>query len=387
MNKKLLLYINIIIILSLSTSCANSKEAPIKSTNVSIVSSSLPSELESYQQAVNAIKEKRYPQAIGILSKLGDYKASKLLLEQLRYLINGSFIGNGIWAVGAITADKGVTVSYYDSTTKKERYNVEPWKNISSISFRGGDSIEGLSEEGKIVTTSATTKEILLASPVTSTNAMANVVESVSSWSNIAAFQSFYHQTAVALTKDGFVYAAYPYYQDGTVKLQAWKDIIAVADGRSYVSGLKKDGTVLCNVYDYIGSIDIKDWKNIVAISASTSLIGLKEDGTVISTGMNKYDEGNVSSWTDIIAISTSTSCTLGLKRDGTVIATGKNTFGQMSVTGWKDIVAIAAGEYFSIGLKSDGTMVLAGDCTSSGAKTPDVSELKGLLVPLVTIN
>lgn len=383
MKKKILLCINFIIILTLLISCTRIKDTSINT----IERAHNLSTNKQYQRAIDAIKKKRYPQAIGVLSDLGDYKDSKELLEQLRYLINGSYIGNGIWAVGAITADRGVIVAYKNDKIENEYSKVESWGDIKSISLRGGESVEGLTTEGKIVTTSTVTKEELLSSLVASTSAMANVVESVSSWRNIKSFQTFYPQTAVGLTDDGFVYAAYPFYQDGTVKLQDWKDVVAVADGRSYIAGLKEDGTVLCNVYGYSGTIDVSKWKDIVAISADTSLIGLKEDGTVVSTGLNRWGEGNVSNWTDIIAISTCHSYTIGLKRDGTVVAAGLNSYGQMNVDNWEDIVAIAAGEYFSIGLKSDGTMVLAGDCSHSGVEKPDVSGMKGLYVPQININ
>lgn len=122
---------------------------------------------------------RRYPQAIGILLDLGDYKDSRELLEELRYLVNGSYIGNGIWAIGAITADKGVIVAYNNDKIENKYSKVESLKDVKSISFRGGESIEGLTAEGKIITTSTIIKEKLLSSPVVTTSAMANVVESV----------------------------------------------------------------------------------------------------------------------------------------------------------------------------------------------------------------
>lgn len=360
------------------------KDLPKTGTTNDIEQKILVTESEQYKKAVKYIEEKHYPQAMGILADLSDYKDAKSLLEQLRYIINGSYISNGIWAVAAITSDGGVRVAYEHKDDSNFSL-ANSWKNIKSISARGGESIEGLTNEGKVITTSPITKEELLSSKVPANNAMANVVESIFNWSNIKSFQTFYPQSAVALTNEGTVYAAYPYYSDGTVKLKDWENILSVADGRGYVVGIRKDRTVLSNNYDYSGNIDTSQWKNIVAISAGTSVIGLKEDGTVVSTGLNRFGEGNTSHWEDIIAISTRGSCTLGLKRNGTVVAAGTNTYGQMDVENWTDIVAIAAGEYFSIGLKSDGTMVLAGDCGHSGAKTPDLSGMKGLYVPQIS--
>ncbi len=75
------------------------------------------SQNELYNEAINYIKENRYPQAIGILMKLGDYKDSKDLEKQLRYIIEGTYISNGVWAIGAIKNDGGVQVVYegYDA--------------------------------------------------------------------------------------------------------------------------------------------------------------------------------------------------------------------------------------------------------------------------------
>lgn len=347
--------------------------------NEPTVSNELTDE-EKYQQVIALINEKHYPQAMGILRRLGDYKDSKSLLQQLRYLINGSYICNGAWLAAAITNDGRVLMAY-NGDNADDYAGLKDWENVISLSS-GGDSIEGLTKEGTILTTSTESKEDLLNSHNVSTAAEANVVEALSVWKNIIAFDTFYPQTAIALAADGSVFAAYPGYQDGTVKLDGWTDIVDVKNGRSYAIGLKSDGTVISKNFDYVGNIDTSNWSDIVAIDGNSSIIGLKEDGTVVFSGVNQWGEGNVSDWKDIIAISTARLYTLGLKSDGTVVAAGSNAFGQMNVQEWKDIVAIAAGEYFSVGLKSDGTMVIAGDCSLSGAKTPDVSEMKNLYVP-----
>lgn len=36
----------------------------------------------------------------------------------------------------------------------------------------------------------------------------------------------------------------HPILLGGIVKLQDWKDVVAVSDERSYIAGLKEDGTV-----------------------------------------------------------------------------------------------------------------------------------------------
>ena len=163
MKKKIDLCLCLLIIFTLFTGCSraedsqnnlNENESDLstvsinKSQNVTdntesfseIEQSKLKTESEQYQQAIKYIEEKYYPKALGILTDLSDYKYAKNLLEQLRYLINGSYISNGIWAVGAITSDGGVQV-VYDSEYINRFSSVESWKNIKSISARGEDSV------------------------------------------------------------------------------------------------------------------------------------------------------------------------------------------------------------------------------------------------------
>ncbi|HQD28422.1 hypothetical protein [Acetivibrio saccincola] len=340
---------------------------------------------ELYTEAINHIKEKAYPQAMGILMKLGDYKDSENLLEQIRYLIEGSYICNGTWAVGAITKDGRVQIAYKGDNNKYT--GTESLNNIKAICM-GGNSVEALTKDGKVITTSTISKEALLNFKSDITREIANVIEEVSSWDNIKAFKANYPQSAVAVTNDGFVYTAYPFLGKKDVKaISKWKNIVSIADGMGYIAGLKKNGTVECRVFSYPGKIKTSKWKNIVSISAGGDLIGLKKDGTVVSAGTNKFGRGEVSTWKDIIAISSCDIYTMGLKRDGTVVITEGATERKIDVSDWTDIVAIAAGEYFAIGLKSDGTMVLSGDCSPSGIETPDVLNMKDLFVPEIIIN
>ena len=48
----------------------------------------------------------------------------------------------------------------------------------------------------------------------------------------------------------------------------------------------------------------------------------MKSDGTVVATGDNDLGSCEVSDWKDIVAISAGEFCTVGLKSDGTVVGT-----------------------------------------------------------------
>lgn len=347
-----------------------------------IISSSDPLE-----QAVELIEQKRYPQAMGILSKLTEDPDAQALLTQLRYIVNGTYIRADAFAVAAITQDGGLRIAgkwdgYEDS--HKILSEAQKWQNISSISdLSYGATIAALTQQGDILLSSTWNTDELLNSGVATDIKMAELTQYVATWNNLAAYETFYPESAVGLTAAGEVYVAYPTGEGFIGKLD-WKDIVAVADGRSYALGLKSDGVVLSVFYNMSTPVDVSEWRDIVAIDASWSAVGLRSDGTVVTadSGLVTTD---TSDWGDIIAVSTYERSTLGLKSDGTVVATGDNRYGQLNVSDWTDIVAIDTSAYLSIGLKSDGTMVIAGDSSDGGVATPDVSSMSGLFVPVAS--
>ena len=62
-------------------------------------------EVQDYQTGLQLINSKGYPQAIGILMDLGDYKDSRELVSKLRYIVNGDYIGAGNSQIAAIKKD------------------------------------------------------------------------------------------------------------------------------------------------------------------------------------------------------------------------------------------------------------------------------------------
>ena len=147
--------------------------------------------------------------------------------------------------------------------------------------------------------------------------------------------------------------------------------LIAVQDFGEY--GLRIDGSIVKHIAD----LPTDKWKNIAAISASSSyIVGLKTDGTVIAAGKNQYGGiFNVSDWRDIIAVSVGFAHAVGLKKDGTVVAVGNNESGQCEVSGWRDIIAVAAGSSYTLGLKKDGTVISTGYSKKYYSGECDVSE------------
>lgn len=103
--------------------------------------------------------------------------------------------------------------------------------------------------------------------------------------------------------------------------------------------------------------------KDKIAIGPYSKVYALTKDGKVVYTGSERNPVNPVANWTDIVAIDCSLGGTLvGLKTDGTVVAWSKDGLGELDVSGWRNIVAISVGRGHIVGLKSDGTLVATGN-------------------------
>lgn len=331
------------------------------------------------------IKEKKYPKAIEILSKIKNNAQADSLLKQLRYIISGNYIANLNVGVAAIDNNGKVNIVVDNSIYESYHYkDSTDWIDITSLSF-AQDRLDALDKNG------------LIHSTRDNDSTYDYVVEQLKTYKDLTNISTDY-DNYVLLSKTGNLSTYTNKYGEALKSYQntisTWKDVVNVKTGPLRIVALKNDGTVyVADFNKYLDSSndtlydDMANWTNIVDISASKSgpVAGLKSDGTVvISTDKNnKNFSYDVSGWTDIIAISKSATTLLGLKSDGTVIATGDNKNGQLDISSWSDIVAISAGDQISIGLKADGTLVIAGK-VENGLETPDVSEIKNLYVPIV---
>jgi len=340
------------------------------------------------QKAISLIQDKKYPQAIGLLSKISDNKQAKDLLEQLRYIISGTYIANLNAGVAAIDKNGKVIIIIDDSLYQYYQYKEVPdWDDIKSLSFAQG-RLDALDKEGFIHSTRDTDPNyVYVADMLKSYTDLEIISTDFDNFVLLSKNENVYSYSA----KNGEVLREY----EGDIS--SWRNIVDVITGQLRIALLNRDGKVFVADYNKyiegaIGNLydEISDWTDIVDISAASDgpIAGLKTDGTVVisksyttsKTNLNDYD---VSSWKDIIAISKSNNTLLGLKRDGTVVATGNNDQKQLDVSDWKNIVAIASGDWISIGLRSDGTLVIAGK-TESGVITPDISGVGNLFVPTV---
>lgn len=187
-------------------------------------------------------------------------------------------------------------------------------------------------------------------------------IATIKGWSDIVEVAAGSAST-FGIRADGTVVGA-GYSPDDFETIATWSDIVAIDTyGYNYCVGLKADGTVVCDN----SKLDLSGWTDITAISAQSGyVLGLKADGTVAVIGDSKNPCTKVGDWTDIVAICAGLNHAVGLKADGTVVSTRIENedydWGQTDVSGWTNIVAISANYTHTIGLKADGTMVLAGD-------------------------
>jgi len=350
---------------------------------------------KTYRNALDLIGRHSYPQAIGALAELGDYKNSVSIRSQLYDIMNWKTIAIDGDHIAAIKSD-GTVVEQDAASDAKGRSD---WRSVKSLSAFGG-FLTGINQSGDLVTTDPVTIAELETSTSGSVWAMVPVVEATQEWSRAVAYEGHYPMSAVALFEDGTVRAASSLMSDEEVAfVKSWRGIVTIAEARSYIVGVKEDGTVVIAggddlVFEMKSALDeSRQWTNIATISAGGNhLVGLRRDGTVVAAGANRFGECNVEEWKDIVAVAADWHHTVGLKRDGTVVVTGDNSHGQGNVGDWEGIAAIDATTNYTLGLKRDGTLVIAGnrDTKTVGENqasgTPEVSGFSGLLVPSVQI-
>jgi hypothetical protein len=164
--------------------------------------------------------------------------------------------------------------------------------------------------------------------------------------------------------------------------IKGWRDVIAISASTPYTVGLKSDRVIVVGLNISGGWLgcDITPWSDIVSAYAGLLIFGLKSDGTVAVTA--GYDSihgwlAPAQNWRDVVAISPGMIHIACLKIDGTVftvlVSQTDGTFvanngPNLNTQSWQDIVAIGTGILHTVGLKADGTVVAVGD-SSTGNK------------------
>ncbi|MCD8160070.1 MAG: hypothetical protein LUE61_02615, partial [Clostridiales bacterium] len=135
-----------------------------------------------------------------------------------------------------------------------------------------------------------------------------------------------------------------------------------LACGRQTTIAIREDGTVAVAGDNRFDQYSVRDWRNIIAVTAGDSyLVGLRSDGSVTAVGENDDGQCNVAGWANIVAVTAGANHTVAMVPGGAVIAVGRNTFGQCNLDGWTAMAAVAAGYHHTVGLRCDGTVAAAG--------------------------
>lgn len=349
-------------------------------------------EKELLAQAQALIEERKYPQAIGLLSEIADNEDAAKLLGQLYYVISGDYIEN--LQVGAAAIDREGHVRfvahpvYFENLYAGQEETLKmigEWENIRRLSGEWG--LDALDKDGGFYT-------------IRGASGYDDYTERNRQIAELEPLQMLcsYLYDFTALRTDGTIcaYAKFSnYLEPDPVKqhMDQWTDIKDIVSGPDMVAVLLGDGTVdfVCastSSYD-----DMREWTDIVAIDGlgvAGCIAGLKSDGTVVVSNHGVDPNGAIYrdalEWSDIIAISKGFESLLGLKRDGTVVAAGNLRSGQENIAEWTDIVAISAGQDIHVGLKRDGSIVIAGDFGGI-LELPDMTSMKDLYVPDVSVD
>ena len=351
-------------------------------------------EKELLAQAQALIEERKYPQAIGLLSEIADNEDAAMLLEQLYYVISGDYIEN--LGVGAAAIDREGHVRFTAYPDYFENFcagqeetlkTVGEWENIRRLSD-GEWGLDALDKDGGFYTVRGASGY----DDYTERNRRIAELEPLQMLCSC-----IYDFTALRMDGTICAYAEYSnYLEPDPVKqhMARWTDIKDIVSGEDMVAVLLGDGTVdfVCANYT-LSYDDMLEWTDIVAIdglAAIGCIAGLKSDGTVVVSNHGVDQNGAIYTdafeWSDIIAISKGFESLLGLKRDGTVVAAGNLRSGQENIAEWTDIVAISAGQDIHVGLKGDGSIVIAGDFGGI-LELPDMTSMKDLYVPDMSVD
>ena len=152
----------------------------------------------------------------------------------------------------------------------------------------------------------------------------------VGTWRNVK-YVAANSTSTFGLTNDGKVLVCGSFYNQN---LMNWSDIISISVSANHVVGVHFDGTVSAVGANDHGQRDgLEKKRDIVQVAVGYGFTtGLKSNGKVWVNGCDEHNEHAAMQWTDIVAIGTGTEHILGIKKDGTLVAKGTNDCGQCNM-------------------------------------------------------
>ncbi|MBR3383135.1 MAG: hypothetical protein IKG85_08910 [Clostridia bacterium] len=265
------------------------------------------------------------------------------------------------------------TVLADDAAGWRDIEGFNEWTNIESVATNGRLAV-GVTGDGSIRTLVFADDPEVYMLHADKLNGASEALSGVTD----AASVTMCDMSAAVVHRDGTV-TYIPLFEDKTLDLSDWTEIVQAAVTEEVIYGLRADGTVLARMSYSRDRDTVKDWTGVKYITAMSGIcVAVREDGSAISDWWadDTYKNG-LSPWEDMVSVSGREFNVLGLKKDGTVeffsyyeavngqaiYEYGAERAGRLDgVEDWKDLVEIEYDYDRAIGLKKDGTLVTAGE-------------------------
>lgn len=316
---------------------------------------------EKYNQAWDYYMEEKYIQAEEIYLRLGNYKDSKKLREEMASLANQldiylsaqNYLDERKYN-DAITLFKTIE-SYKDSSEKikEAEYNLgikyyedKDYESAKKIFIELGDYLESTFYLAQIdIKLYEQSQEIIYQKAY-------------------SCFKENKYSEAIDL------YTSIIDYKDSVDLLNNCKKQLIRESPNNIIAAGIRNSAIITNrsTIKVVGNSEhgqdkVDEWENIVSIDIyGNIIIGLQDNKVAkISGTFDGHNTINPENWYDLVDIAAGEQFVVGLKSDGSVIADGHPSDGQLKVNKWEKVIAIDAGSRFTVGLTEDKELLFAG--------------------------
>lgn len=168
-------------------------------------------------------------------------------------------------------------------------------------------------------------------------------------------------------------YTSYAVMDDGSVrvsgateaqieKLLMIDDAVDISAAQTHVLILRKDGTVLALGDETTGACNVRQWRDIVAISCGYCFsMGLDSRGQVWFAGNGRQGRSRIAEIGDATYIAAGAQNCYAVRQDGTVVVAGVDADEQAQLSSLCDVVEVAGGYRHAAALTRQGELTIVG--------------------------
>ncbi len=196
------------------------------------------------------------------------------------------------------------------------------------------------------------------------------VCNTISSWSNVVGIRSS-TCNVLALKNDGTAVAATceSFMCDKAIKVKEWRDVIAITASNSYSVAITVDGQIITTdlsglpkFKEEINKLNANNEIYIDIADCGYLLIPLRYDGKVCVARPDGAQAAPdlpsvVLKWENVKSVHANSSI-YALSKNGSVYSYGEVSAGDDQVAQWENIIAFSAGSNNNLGLTSEGTLI-----------------------------